>query len=211
MTRLRRFAAVILVLLPLGACEGTSKREAGTAIGAAVGLGLGIALALATGTNPGDSGLALGGAIGAAVGAAVGGAVGDGLDREDRARAASAAAAAASLPNTPPPPSINVPPTAASPPTPPMASKPSTPAHRQNSQATLAPASSVSQPPEPQRVVWRNPQNPQIHGYSEPLTPAVSGPVGVCRQVRSVYLLDGREQSRDARFCFRDGAWREAA
>ena len=202
----RRIVAITLAVLFLSACEGTNKREIGTAVGAAVGLGLGIVLALATGSDLGDAGVAIGGAIGAAVGAAIGGSLGDGLDREDQARAAVAAAAAAALPDPPPVSNVSLPAATGSPP----AATPAAPALRADS-ASVRPPTSAAHTASPVRVAWSNPQNPMVRGYSEPVTPAVSSPSGICRQVRSVYLVDGRENTRDSRFCFRNGAWQEAA
>ncbi len=57
------------------------------------------------------------------------------------------------------------------------------------------------------RIIWESEKNPGVHGYAEPASPAKVVNNDLCKDVRSVYVIDGQEKAETSRFCFRNGAW----
>ena len=56
-------------------------------------------------------------------------------------------------------------------------------------------------------VRWTSESKPDVGGYAVPAGPVAVDDGKLCRQVRSVYVLDGEEHSQTNRFCFQDGRW----
>ncbi len=57
------------------------------------------------------------------------------------------------------------------------------------------------------RIVWSSDENPGIGGYAVPASATEADDGELCKNVRSVYVLDGEEQSEMSRFCYRNGRW----
>ncbi len=60
-----------------------------------------------------------------------------------------------------------------------------------------------------ERVDWASDEKAGIGGYAEPAGKAEVSDGKICKDVRKVYVLDGREQSETSRFCFRNGRWED--
>lgn len=60
-----------------------------------------------------------------------------------------------------------------------------------------------------ERVVWASDEKAGVGGYAEPAGKAEIANGDLCKDVRSVYVLDGKEQFETSRFCFRNGRWED--
>lgn len=60
-----------------------------------------------------------------------------------------------------------------------------------------------------ERVVWASEEKTGVGGYAEPAGKVEVADGDLCKDVRSVYVLDGKEQSEISRFCFRNGRWED--
>jgi len=60
-----------------------------------------------------------------------------------------------------------------------------------------------------ERVMWVSDEKPGVGGYAEPAGRAEVDDGALCKDVRSVYVLDGKERSDTSRFCFRNGRWED--
>lgn len=60
------------------------------------------------------------------------------------------------------------------------------------------------------RIIWESEKNPGVKGYAEPASPVQVVNNDLCKDVRSVYVIDGQERSETSRFCYRNGAWAQA-
>lgn len=60
-----------------------------------------------------------------------------------------------------------------------------------------------------ERVVWASDEKVGVGGYAEPAGKAETANGDLCKDVRSVYVLDGKEQAETSRFCFRNGRWED--
>jgi surface antigen len=58
-----------------------------------------------------------------------------------------------------------------------------------------------------ERIRWYSDANPGVKGYAEPVAPAEIDDGDLCKQVRSVYVIEGEEKSVTNRFCFKNGQW----
>lgn len=56
-------------------------------------------------------------------------------------------------------------------------------------------------------VHWTSDSKRGVGGYAEPSGPAAVDDGKLCRNVRSVYVLEGQERTQVNRFCFQDGQW----
>ena len=57
-------------------------------------------------------------------------------------------------------------------------------------------------------VHWISDTHRDVGGYAQPAGPtAVDDDGRLCRDVRSVYVLEGQEKTQNNRFCFQDGKW----
>ena len=57
-------------------------------------------------------------------------------------------------------------------------------------------------------VRWISDTHRDVGGYAQPAGPAAVDDDGrLCRDVRSVYVLEGKERNQTNRFCFQDGKW----
>lgn len=59
------------------------------------------------------------------------------------------------------------------------------------------------------RVSWKSEKNETVHGFAEPVSPAVADAGSICKNVKSVYYVDGKEAQETTKFCLRDGRWVE--
>jgi surface antigen len=60
-----------------------------------------------------------------------------------------------------------------------------------------------------ERVVWASDEKAGVSGYAEPAGKVEAADGNLCKDVRSVYVLDGKERSETSRFCFRNGRWED--
>lgn len=60
-----------------------------------------------------------------------------------------------------------------------------------------------------ERIVWTSDEKPGVRGYAVPASKAETDDGKLCKTVRSVYVLDGKERSENSRFCFRNGRWED--
>ena len=60
-----------------------------------------------------------------------------------------------------------------------------------------------------ERIVWSSEANPGVGGYAVPAGKAEVEDGDLCKDVRSVYVLDGKEKSEVSRFCYRNGRWED--
>lgn len=57
------------------------------------------------------------------------------------------------------------------------------------------------------RIIWSSEEDPAVTGYAVPIGPAEVEDGALCKDVRSVYMLEGEELTETERFCLRDGRW----
>lgn len=63
---------------------------------------------------------------------------------------------------------------------------------------------------QPGPVHWKSEKNQEVHGWAEPVSPAKVEDGDLCKNVKSVYYLNGQEQAETKRFCLQGGRWVEA-
>lgn len=80
-------------------------------------------------------------------------------------------------------------------------------ADRQKADAAARQAANA---PSAGRVHWESEKNPGVVGYAEPVTPAALDAGNLCKQVQSLYYLNGEQKTETKRFCLQDGRWVEA-
>jgi surface antigen len=73
----------------------------------------------------------------------------------------------------------------------------------------LAAAEAANQS-SPGKIAWRSNGNEGVSGYAEPISPARVIEGNLCKEVRSVYVIEGQEKSETSRFCFQEGKWAAA-
>ena len=61
--------------------------------------------------------------------------------------------------------------------------------------------------PVGQRTDWLSNENPGVYGYAQSVTPPKSEQSGLCREVKNVFWVDGKEQSETAKLCLTGGRW----
>jgi surface antigen len=59
-------------------------------------------------------------------------------------------------------------------------------------------------------VPWKSDSNIGVRGYAEPVSPATVEDGDLCKNVQSVYYIDGEEQTETQKFCLKGGRWVEA-
>lgn len=80
-------------------------------------------------------------------------------------------------------------------------------ADRQKADAAARQAANA---PSPGRVHWQSESNQGVVGYAEPVTPAALEDGNLCKQVQSLYYLNGEQKTESKRFCLQAGRWVEA-
>lgn len=60
-----------------------------------------------------------------------------------------------------------------------------------------------------ERIVWQSENNPETGGYALPASKTQVEDGELCKDVRSVYVLNGEEKSEITRFCYRNGRWED--
>lgn len=56
-------------------------------------------------------------------------------------------------------------------------------------------------------VHWQSEKDSAVRGWAEPVSPAAIDDGNLCKSVRSIYYLNGQEQTETKRFCLQDGRW----
>lgn len=59
-------------------------------------------------------------------------------------------------------------------------------------------------------VHWQSENRQEVFGWAEPASPAAIDGDALCKNVKSVYYLNGAEQTENKRFCLQGGRWTEA-
>jgi len=80
-------------------------------------------------------------------------------------------------------------------------------ADRQKADAAARQAANA---PSAGRVHWQSEKHQGVLGYAEPVTPAALDDGNLCKQVQSLYYLNGEQKTENKRFCLQDGRWVEA-
>lgn len=57
---------------------------------------------------------------------------------------------------------------------------------------------------------WKSDSNVGVGGYAEPVSPATVEDGDLCKNVQSVYYIDGEEKTETQKFCLKGGQWVEA-
>ena len=80
-------------------------------------------------------------------------------------------------------------------------------ADRQKADAAARQAANA---PSAGRVHWESEKNQGVVGYAEPVSPAALNDGNLCKQVQSIYYLNGEQKAENKRFCLQAGRWVEA-